>query len=390
MPRTELSLRYGCNPHQFPASVYATEDLPLEVLNGEPGYINLLDALNGWQLVRELRAATGQPAAASFKHVSPAGAAIGIPLTPALEQAYGVADLALSALAAAYARARGADRVSSYGDWAAFSDTVDVPAALVLRREFSHGVIAPGYDLEALEILRRKLSGTYKVIRIDPSYEAPREEAREVFGVSFWQRRNDVVLDDQVLTAPVCGTTALPPEAVRDGLVALATLKYTQSNSVCFALDGQIIGNGAGQQSRIHCTRIAAEKARIWWLRQHPDVLKLPFCDGLRRPDWDNATEQYLLENLTGSERQLLTSSFSEDVTPLSSEERVRWLAGLKSVTMASDGYVPFRDNIDQAAALGVRYVVQPGGSKADDAIIEACDEYGITMVCNQLRLFHH
>jgi phosphoribosylaminoimidazolecarboxamide formyltransferase / IMP cyclohydrolase len=389
MSRTEMSLRYGCNPHQFPSSIQAKE-LPIEVLNGEPGYINLLDAINGWQLVRELRSATSEPAAASFKHVSPAGVAVGSPLSEALQHSYGVADLELSPLAGAYARARGADRVSCYGDWAAFSDTVDALAARVLRREFSHGVIAPAYDDDALAILRRKLSGTYKVIRIDPDFEPPVEEFREVFGITFRQARNDLLINQQSLSAPVCGSPELPQAAVRDAIIALTTLKYTQSNSVCFAVDGQIIGNGAGQQSRIHCTRIAAEKARIWWLRQHPDVQMLPFRGDLRRPDRDNATEQYLREDLTASERRQLAAAFTRRVSPLSSEEHRDWMSQLQGVTMASDGYVPFRDNIDQAASLGVSFVVQPGGSKADASVIEACDEHGITMVCNQLRLFHH
>jgi phosphoribosylaminoimidazolecarboxamide formyltransferase/IMP cyclohydrolase len=357
---SELPLRYGTNPHQHAARVFMADgaELPFEVLNGAPGYINLLDALNAWQLVRELRQATGLPAAASFKHVSPAGAAVGLPLTDALRQAYFVGPDELSPLAAAYARARGADRVSSYGDWAALSDPVDVATARLLRREVSDGVIAPSYEPEALAMLKAKRGGRYTVLQIDPAYEPPALETRQVFGISFQQQRNAYVP-----TPP-----DVPEEAQRDMLIAQMVLKYTQSNSVCFVLDGQVIGNGAGQQSRIHCTRIAAEKADLWFLRQHPTVLERQWPKD--RVERDNAVDQVVRD------------------FPI--DERRAWLSRLHGVTLGSDAFIPFRDNIDRAAESGVQYVIQPGGAVREDEIARACAEHGMTMVLSGVRLFHH
>ena len=368
----ELALRYGINPHQVPARVFAEGGLPFEVLNGAPGYINLLDALNSWQLVRELRQALGMPAAASFKHVSPAGAAIGLPLNETLRKIYFVSDIeALSPLASAYARARGADRVCSYGDWVALSDTVDVPTARLLRREVSDGVIAPAYEAEALNLLKAKKGGRYTILKIDPAYEPPETETREVFGVTFEQRRNDVVPSEEHLNTVVTHRTELSDDARRDMLVGLVTLKYTQSNSVCLVKDGQVIGNGAGQQSRIHCTRLASDKADMWYLRQHPRVLALPFRSGIDRADRDNVIDQFVREDLTAAEKD-------------------DWLRTLSGVTLTSDAYIPFRDNVDRAHASGVEYVVQPGGAQRDQDIIAACDAYGMAMVFTGLRLFHH
>ncbi len=387
MTAPALLLRHGCNPHQKPAALSTRNgSLPLTVLNGEPGYINLLDALNSWQLVRELDLAATLPSAASFKHVSPSGAAVGVPLSPALRTSYRIGNDELSPVAAAYARARGADRVSSYGDWVALSRTVDRSVADVLKREFSHGIIAPGYDDDALGVLRSKMSGGYKILQIDPNYEPPVEERREVFGLVFEQRRNDIQLDASLLGNIVCGTSQLPQTVIRDMLVALTALKYTQSNSVCFAADGQIIGMGAGQQSRIHCTMIAAEKAKRWALRQLPATRGLPFRKGLKRADRDNAVDLYLRGNLTPAEQAIVQNAFFEPVA-LRQDQQAN---GLADVVMASDGYLPFRDNIDQAVTAGVRWIVQPGGSKADEPVIEACEEYGITMVFTGVRLFHH
>jgi AICAR transformylase/IMP cyclohydrolase PurH len=346
--------------------------LPFEVLNGAPGYINLLDALNGWQLVRELRQALGLPAAASFKHVSPAGAAIGLPLSDTLRQAYFVpAGEKLSPLAAAFARARGADRVSSYGDWVALSDTVDVPTARMLRREVSDGVIAPGLEPAAFELLRAKKGGRYTVLRIDPAYDPPALERRDVFGMTLEQRRNDVVPSEALLRNVVTRHGEVPDQVRRDMVVGMITLKYTQSNSVCLVVDGQVIGNGAGQQSRIHCTRLACSKAETWYLRQHPAVLGLSFPAGIDRADRDNAIDEFVRERLTP-------------------EQKREWLASLHGVTLASDAFIPFRDNVDRAQASGVGYIVQPGGAQRDADIIAACDEYGIAMVFTGLRLFHH
>ncbi|HUU97807.1 MAG TPA: phosphoribosylaminoimidazolecarboxamide formyltransferase [Phycisphaerae bacterium] len=383
MENDALKLRYGCNPHQVPARLYTKRSaLPFRVLHGQPGYINLLDALNSWQLVKELKAALGLPAAASFKHVSPAGAAVGLPLSEELAQAYFVDDLQLSPLACAYARARGADRMSSYGDWIALSDRVDVLTAELIRREVSNGVIAPGFDEEAVPILNSKLGGKYVLIGIDPGYEPGETETREVFGVTFEQRRNDrpIVAD-------------LPSNVVthkRDMLVALITLKYTQSNSVCFAVDGQALGVGAGQQSRIHCTRLAGEKADKWWLRQHPAVRALPFKKGLKRPDRDNAIDLFLTDGITPTEQTILNAAFEQAPERLTANQKSQWLGQLSGVVLGSDAYIPFRDNIDRAARSGVRYVVQPSGSLRDEDVISACDEYGMAMVFSGLRLFHH
>ncbi len=391
MPGDSLPLRYGLNPHQTPARAFVESgSLPFRVLNGAPGYVNLLDALNSWQLVCELRQALSLPAAASFKHVSPAGAAVAVPLTETLRRAYFVGDLELSPLATAYARARGADRVSSFGDWAALSDVVDVPTAKLLRREVSDGVIAPGYEPEALALLSSKKGGKYAVLEVDPAYEPPASETRQVFGVSLEQCRNDVVPGPQHLQNLVTGNRDLPESARRDLVVAMIALKYTQSNSVCLALDGQVIGMGAGQQSRIHCTRLAASKADLWWLRHHPRVLGLCFRQGIGRPDRDNAVDLYLGGAMTPAEERLWRESFEVVPEPLSAEERRAWLDTLEDVSLGSDAFFPFRDSIDRAAQSGVRYVVQPGGSNRDVDVIAACDEYGIGMAFSGLRLFHH
>jgi phosphoribosylaminoimidazolecarboxamide formyltransferase/IMP cyclohydrolase len=386
-----MELRYGINPHQVPARVFADDRLPFQVLNGSPGYINLLDALNSWQLVRELRAVLGLPAAASFKHVSPAGAAVGLPLSDAIRRAYFVrAADELSPLAAAYARARGADRVCSYGDWVALSDRVDLPTAKLLRREVSDGVIAPGFEPTALQMLQKKRGGRYTILQIDPDYEPPEQETRQVFGVTFEQRRNAIVPNAALLQNVVTRRTDIAADARRDMLVALITLKYTQSNSVCLVADGQVIGNGAGQQSRIHCTRLAASKADTWYLRQHPTVLSLPFREGLDRVDRDNAVDQFLRDDLTPAEEALWRQSFAEVPARLSTAQKRAWLDTLHGVTLGSDAYIPFRDNIDRAHASGVDYVVQPGGALREADIIAACDEYNMAMVCTGLRLFHH
>jgi phosphoribosylaminoimidazolecarboxamide formyltransferase/IMP cyclohydrolase len=387
----EVELRYGCNPHQKPARVYAKSGtLPFEVLNGAPGYINMLDALNAWQLVKELRQALDLPAAASFKHVSPAGAAVGIPLSDALKKAYFVEDLALSPLAAAYARARGADRLSSFGDWIALSDEVDVSTAELIRREVSDGVIAPAYAPEALEILRQKKGGRYAVIEMDRDYEPQEMEAREVFGIVLEQRRNDAVISADMLGNVVTRNKEMPEAAIRDLLVAQVALKYIQSNSVCLAVDGQVIGAGAGQQSRIHCTRLAASKADIWYLRQHPAMLGLKFREDLPRPERDNAIDLYLRDDLTPAEERYWAEAFEVVPRRLSAREKREWLDGLTGVSLASDAFFPFRDSIDRASQSGVRYVVQPGGSLRDDVVIKACDEYGMVMACTGVRLFHH
>ncbi|HEU5348264.1 MAG TPA: phosphoribosylaminoimidazolecarboxamide formyltransferase [Ktedonobacterales bacterium] len=391
MSGERMTLRYGMNPHQRPAFVSTdTERLPVRVLNGSPGYINLLDALNSWQLVRELHTATDLPAAASFKHVSPAGAAIGTPLSDMERQAYFVATRDLSPLATAYARARGADRVSSYGDFVALSDPVDVPTARLLRPEVSDGVIAPGYEPDALDLLRAKKGGKYLVLCIDPAYEPPEMESRDVFGLTLVQQRNSTPITRSDLQHITTQAHTLPESAVCDLLIALITLKYTQSNSVCLALNGQAIGIGAGQQSRIHCTRLAASKAEMWYLRQHPTVLALPFRRDVRRPDRDNAIDQYLRADMTSAEERDWVRLFEQRPVMLSREEQRAWLDGLCSVSLASDGSIPFRDNIDRAQRTGVRYVAQPGGSARDADVVAACDEYGIVMVDTGVRLFHH
>ena len=371
--------------------MFSGADLPFEVRNGAPGYINLLDALNAWQLVRELRNVTGVAAAASFKHVSPAGAAIGLPLTEALRRAYFVGERdELSPVANAFARARGADRVCSYGDWLALSEPVDLPTARLLRREVSDGVIAPGYEPDAFELLKAKKSGRYTMLQIDPAYEPPETETRQVFGVTFEQRRNSVVPDASLLGNVVTRRRDLSEAAKRDMLVGLIALKYTQSNSVCLVADGQVIGNGAGQQSRIHCTRLAADKADTWQLRQHPRVLGLSFRPGLDRVDRDNAIDQFLRHDLTDAEELIWRACFSDAPTRLTADERRAWLAQIRGVTLASDAFIPFRDNVDRAHASGVEYIVQPGGAHREADIIAACDQYGMAMVCTGLRLFHH
>ena len=388
----ELTLRYGTNPNQVPARVYMQDGsaLPITVLAGSPGYINLLDALNAWQLVRELKHTIGQPAAASFKHVSPSGAAVAVPLSDILKQIYFVDDMELSPLATAYARARGVDRMSSFGDFIALSDTVDIPTAKFISREVSDGVIAPAYDLEALEILKKKKQGKYAVIQIDPAYEPQVTETRQLFGVNMEQRRNDrpVTLDDFANIVTQC--KELSDAAVRDMFIAWITLKFTQSNSVCYVVDGQTIGVGAGQQSRVHCARLAGSKADLWWLRQHPSVLALPFKEGVKRPDRDNAIDQFLQPDVTDAEKKNWSNVFTHIPDQLTNDERRDWLEGLTDVVLGSDAFFPFRDSIDRAAKSGVKYVLQPGGSNRDEDVIAACDEYGMTMVFSGLRLFHH
>ncbi|MCL5999075.1 MAG: phosphoribosylaminoimidazolecarboxamide formyltransferase [Chloroflexi bacterium] len=391
MAENERSLRYGCNPHQTPARVYTRKGaLPFNVLNGGMSYINVLDALNSWQLVKELKQATGLPAAASFKHVSPSGAAVGRPLAGVLRRAYRVDDMDLSPLATAYARARGTDRLCSFGDWVALSDMVDVPTAQLLRREVSDGVIAPGYEPQALALLRKKKEGKYIILEMDAGYEPPALEARDVFGVTVEQRRNDAQINAALLQNIVTDRQALSDAAMLDLLVALITLKYTQSNSVCLAVDGQVIGVGAGQQSRIHCTRLAASKADNWYLRQHPAVLDLKFKPGVQRPDKDNAVDLYLRDDLTPVEESAWRAVFSEQPQRLSASEKRAWLAGMRDVVLGSDGYIPFRDSIDRAQQSGVGYVVQPGGSNRDAQVIQACNEYGMLMAFCGVRLFHH
>lgn len=387
----ELALKYGCNPHQKSARILNPHGpLPFNVLNGAPGYINLLDALNSWQLVKELREALDTPAAASFKHLSPAGAAVAEPLNDDLKKAYFVQDMDLSPLAVAYARARGADRLSSYGDWAALSDTVDVATARLLRREVSDGVIAPGYRPEALEILKQKKGGGYPVLQIDPDYRPRDTERREVFGLTFEQQSNDLIAGPEILKNVVTRRKEISAEKARDMLVATITLKFTQSNSICFALQGQAIGVGAGQQNRLACTDIAAGKAEAWFLRQHPAVLGLEFRKGARRPEKINAIELYLRGNMTSEEQSAWRVSFRKAPPPFGEAPRREWLRRLEGVTLGSDAYIPFRDNIDRAARTGVEYVIQTGGSVQDDAVIAAADEYGMVMVNTGIRLFHH
>jgi phosphoribosylaminoimidazolecarboxamide formyltransferase/IMP cyclohydrolase len=387
----EIKLRYGANPNQVPARAYRKNgELPLQALNSAPGYINLLDALNSWQLVRELKQATGLPAAASFKHVSPSGAAVGIPLPEPLRKAYWVSDLELSPLAAAYARARGVDRMSSFGDWIALSDPVDASTADLISREVSDGIIAPAYAPEALKTLSAKKGGKYVVLQIDPEYAPEPAESREVFGITLEQHRNDRQVTREDFRNIVTDKNDLPESAVRDMLIAWIALKYTQSNSVCFAADGQVIGVGAGQQSRIHCTRLAGVKADLWRLRQHPAVLGLKFLPGVKRPDRDNAIDQFLRDDVTPAEKRGWKEIFAEMPDPLAADEKRRFRNGMREVVLGSDAFFPFRDSIDRASQSGVRYVLQPGGSNRDDAVIQACDEYGMTMVFSGIRLFHH
>lgn len=389
---SSLPLRYGANPQQAPARVFMKSgaDLPITVLSGSPGYINLLDALNSWQLVRELKTAINLPAAASFKHVSPSGAAAATPLSEVLKKIYFVDDLDLSPLATAYARARGVDRMSSFGDWIALSETVDVSTAKLISREVSDGVIAPAYEPEALEILKKKKQGKYAVVQIVPAYEPSELETREVFGITFEQHRHDRLVTPADFANVVTKHKDLPESAVRDMLIAWITLKYTQSNSVCYAVDGQVIGVGAGQQSRVHCARLAGSKADLWRLRQHPQVLALPFKEGIKRPDRDNAIDQFLQPDVTEAEKANWKNVFTEIPRQLTAEERRAWLDGMSEVVLGSDAFFPFRDSIDRAAGSGVKYVLQPGGSNRDEDVIAACDEYGMTMVFSGVRLFHH
>ena len=389
----EMFLKYGCNPNQKPSRIYMESgELPITVLNGKPGYINLLDAFNGWQLVRELKQATGMCAATSFKHVSPAGAAVGAPLSDTLKQIYFVDDLGeLSPLASAYARARGADRMSSYGDFIAQSDVCDVPTAKMIQREVSDGIIAPGYEPEALEILKSKRKGSYNIIQIDESYEPAPIERKQVFGVTFEQGRNDLKIDNALLEHVVTDNQNIPDDKKRDLLISLITLKYTQSNSVCYVKDGQAIGIGAGQQSRIHCTRLAGNKADNWWLRQSPQVLGLQFVDGIRRADRDNAIDVYISDEYMdvladGAWEQI----FKVKPAVFTKEEKQAWLAKNTDVCLGSDAFFPFGDNIERAKKSGVAYIAQPGGSIRDDNVIETCNKYGIAMAFTGIRLFHH
>lgn len=386
----EIHLRYGMNPHQKEAKLYNDGPLPIKVLNGDPGFINLLDALNSFQLARELRSATGLPAAASFKHVSPAGAAVYAPLSPELAKAYFVEGLELSPLATAYARARGADRMSSFGDCAALSDIVDASTAQLLKREVSDLVVAPGYTEEALEILKAKKNGGYLVLQIDPDYVPEPIEKRNLFGLTLQQERNDAVIDESALAKIVTNNKQLPDEAKRDLLIALITLKYTQSNSVCYALDGQTIGIGAGQQSRIHCTRLAGDKADRWFLRQHPIALGMKFRQGLSRAEQNNAIDLWLEEELTPVERAGWESCFAEVPPRLGREEKREWLNKLQGVSYGSDAFLPFRDNLDRASRSGVKYVVQAGSSMRDEEVVQAANDYGMVMAYSGVRLFHH
>ncbi len=392
----EFELKYGCNPNQKPARIFMEDgsELPVEILSGRPGYINFLDALNSWQLVKEIKDALGMCAATSFKHVSPTSAAVGLPMTEKQKKAFFVDDiegLDESPIATAYARARGTDRMSSFGDWIALSDKCDVTCAKLIKREVSDGVIAPDYDPEAIEILKTKRKGNYNIIKIDPSYVPAQLEKKQVFGVTFEQRRNDYRIDTSLFSDIVTNNKELPEEARRDMVIALITLKYTQSNSVCYAENGQVIGVGAGQQSRIHCTRLAGEKADKWHLRQHDKVLSLPFKDEIKRPDRDNAIDVYLSEDYEdvigdGNWQQL----FTEKPEPFARKEQREYLAGLKGVVLGSDAFFPFGDNIERAAKSGVTYIAQPGGSIRDDNVIEACNRYNMVMAMTGMRLFHH
>ena len=390
----ELELKYGCNPNQKPSKIYMADgsDLPIKVLMGRPGYINFLDAFNGWQLVRELKEATGLPAATSFKHVSPAGAAIGLPMSDVLKKIYWVDDMGdLSPLACAYARARGADRMSSFGDFIALSDVCDKDIAMLIKREVSDGVIAPGYSEEALEILAQKKKGNYNVIQIDENYVPAKLEHKQVFGVTFEQGRQDLKIDDELLSNIVTKNKDIPQNALNDLKISLITLKYTQSNSVCYVKDGQAIGIGAGQQSRVHCTRLAGQKADNWWLRQCPKVLNLPFIEGIRRADRDNAIDVYIgdeyMDVLADGAWQKV---FTEKPEVFTKEEKRAWLDQMQDVTLGSDAFFPFSDNIERAHKSGVKYIAEPGGSVRDDLVIETCDKYNMAMAFTGIRLFHH
>lgn len=389
----ELELKYGCNPNQKPSKIYMQDgsELPIKVLNGKPGYINFLDAFNSWQLVSELKAATGLPAAASFKHVSPAGAAVATELSDTLKKIYFVDDLELSPIASAYAKARGADRMSSYGDWAALSDVCDKQTALLLKREVSDGIIAPGYTDEALEILKSKRRGTYNIVQIDSSYVPAEIEHKQVYGITFEQGRNNLKIDAEMLKNIVTENKDLPESAQRDLIISLITLKYTQSNSVCYAKDGQAIGVGAGQQSRIHCTRLAGNKADIWYLRQCPKVLALPFKDDIRRPDRDNTIDVYISDDYEDVLADgVWEQFFTRKPEPLTREEKKEWLSTFSGVSLGSDAFFPFGDNIERAKRSGVQYIAQPGGSIRDDNVIDTCNKYNMTMAFTGIRLFHH
>lgn len=389
----ELELKYGCNPNQKPSRIFVENgELPIEVLNGKPGYINFLDAFNGWQLVKELKEATGHPAATSFKHVSPAGAAIGLPLSDVEKKIYWVDDLGdLSPLACAYARARGADRMSSFGDFISLSDVCDVDTANMIKREVSDGVIAPGYEPEALEILKTKKKGNYNIIKIDPAYKPDPIERKQVFGITFEQGRNEMPIDEEFLGKLVTENKDVPEDAKRDLIIALITLKYTQSNSVCYVKGGQAIGIGAGQQSRIHCTRLAGQKADSWLLRQCPKVLNLPFKEDVGRPNRDNAIDVYMSDDYADVlEDGQWQQFFTEQPEPLTREEKREWLDKMDGVALGSDAFFPFSDNVQRAHRSGVKYIAQPGGSIRDDLVIEACNEYGIAMYFSGMRLFHH
>ncbi len=390
----EMQLKYGCNPNQKPSRVYMADgsELPIEVLNGKPGYINLLDAFNGWQLVKELKKATGLCAATSFKHVSPAGAAVGLPLTDTLKKIYWVDDLELSPLACAYARARGADRMSSYGDFIALSDVCDVPTAKMIQREVSDGVIAPGYTDEALEILKSKRKGTYNIVKIDENYVPAPIETKQVYGITFEQGRNELDINNELLANVVTENKNIPEDKKRDLLISLIVLKYTQSNSVCYVKDGQAIGIGAGQQSRIHCTRLAGQKADNWWMRQSPKVLGLQFIDDIRRADRDNAIDVYMSpdEYMDVLEDGAWQKIFKVKPEIFTAEEKKAWLAQNTGVCLGSDAFFPFGDNIERAHKSGVEYIAQPGGSIRDDNVIDTCNKYNIAMAFTGIRLFHH
>ena len=387
----ELAIKYGCNPHQKPARVYNKNgELPITLLNGTPSFINFADALNSWQLVKELSEATGLPAAASFKHVSPAGAAVGIPLNDTLRKAYRIEKEDLSPVAAAYARARGADRLSSFGDFVAISHKVDIDTATILKTEVSDGIIAPDYDDEALEILKSKKRGTYVIMKMDKAYTPVDIESRDIFGITIEQMRNNAIITKDSFNDIVTDNKTIPSEAIRDLIIATITLKYTQSNSVCFAYDGQVIGCGAGQQSRVHCTRLAADKADNWMLRQHPRVLSMQFKEGLKNPAKDNAIDLYLRDDITDAELKEWEALF--DVVPqkLTALEKKQWIQSCEGVSFSSDAFFPFRDSIDRAAVSSVKYVAQPGGSVRDPEVIDACNTYGMAMCFTGLRLFHH
>lgn len=389
----ELTLKYGCNPNQKPSRIFMKDgsELPIKVLNGKPGYINFLDAFNSWQLVQELKKATGLASAASFKHVSPAGAAVAAPLSETLKKVYFVDDLELSPLASAYAMARGADRMSSYGDWIALSDTCDKQTATLIAREVSDGIIAPGYTEEALEILKSKRKGSYNIVAMDTAYKPNPVERKDVFGITFEQGRNEIAIDEAILANLVTENKTIPQSAQRDLLISLITLKYTQSNSVCYVKDGQVIGVGAGQQSRIHCTRLAGNKADVWYLRQHPKVLNLKFKEGIRRPDRDNTIDVYISEEyMDVLEEGTWQNLFAEKPEPLTREEKREWLNTLTGVSLGSDAFFPFGDNIERAHKTGVKYIAQPGGSIRDDNVIDTCNKYQIAMAFTGIRLFHH